>query len=215
MLDKHIVIEQFSDFIETAPETLTPPADKVTDIYSVFEEVTVLKSEVKTQSRHIKSALDEFKEVFTALNSSQSYLEQSINSQQQQLEQQTSQLLKPVLITLIELHDRLEVALQASADPEPKGFFARFKRPMWQKMQTIRQGQEITLRQLQRILIEYQVEPVDCIDQRYDPLTMKVTSIDNQSTKPDNLVLEETQKGFLWKGQLLRLAEVKVNKLEK
>ena len=56
------------------PETITGAVDETsqrTDWYSLFAELVALKNEILLESRQIKAALDEFRAVFEALQTSQ------------------------------------------------------------------------------------------------------------------------------------------------
>ena len=218
------VIEQFAEYIETAAVEMNAEtgieSSQMTDLLSLFQELAVLKTEVKTQSRQVKTALDEFKAVFSSLNDNQAYLQLTIDSQRQQhnlqkeqhKKQQDNQFLKPLLLLLVGLYDRLSLSIAAMDEAKPTGFLARFKLPLWQKLQTAKQGQEITLRQLQGIFDSYQIEAINCLELPFEATWMKVIAIDNDPEVENNVVTAELHKGFLWQGQLLRLAEVKVNK---
>ena len=46
-----------------------------------------------------------------------------------------------------------------------------------------------------------------------DPHTMNAVEIDRDPKIDNGIVLEELRKGFLFEDQVLRIAEVKVNKL--
>lgn len=214
MTDKQTIIDQFSQYLHTLPgdaQTIDGPA---TDLMALFEALSVLKNEVKTESRQVKTALDEFKSVFTSMDAQQQVLQQTLDDKQRQLDAQSSQLLKPMLLSMIAFHDRLSIAISAIVEPKPRGWRARFTLPLWQKLQTIKQGQEITLRQLQRTLEEHQVSAIDTQNQPYDPKLMKVVDIQTDPSLADNVVTAQTLTGFLWQGRLLRAAEVKVNKQE-
>lgn len=217
MTSKQQIIDQFSHFVNTETNNIEPlsiDTDGVgqpPDLMSLFEALTVLKTQVKTESRQVKTALDEFRSVFANLNHQQAYLQQNIDSKQQQLDRQHEQLLKPLMLVLIEFYDRLSVSINAIDERKPEGLLARFRLGLWHKTQTIKAGQQITLRQLQRVLNDYQVEKIPCVDKPYDPALMKVVATSTDNSKNNNIVLSEQLSGFLWQGQLLRPAEVNVN----
>jgi molecular chaperone GrpE len=48
--------------------------------------------------------------------------------------------------------------------------------------------------------------------QPLDPHTMRVAEVDQRPDLANGIVTEELRKGYLWQGELLRLAEVKVNR---
>ncbi|MFT4928307.1 MAG: molecular chaperone GrpE [Phenylobacterium sp.] len=234
MKNRQHIIEQFSQFISALPEPNAQASldlgdlgiepsnnqqkNETIDLMSLFQVLYVLKNEVKTESRQVKTALDEFKAVFSSLNSNQGYLQKSIDNQQhtiktqqQQLRQQNNQLLKPLLLSLLELCDSLNNGLNAFDQPKPTGWLARFKLPLWQKLQTIKYGQQITLRQLQQVLEQYQVQAIHSVGQTYDPMLMKAVATESNPEKSNNQVITEQLKGYLWQDKLLRLAQVTVN----
>ncbi|OQW94964.1 MAG: nucleotide exchange factor GrpE [Beggiatoa sp. IS2] len=75
------------------------------------------------------------------------------------------------------------------------------------------EGQAITLRRLDQTLNRYRVQPFETLHKTVDPHTMRVIEIDKQPQLEEGIVTEEIRKGFLWEDEVLRLAEVKVNKL--
>jgi molecular chaperone GrpE len=78
----------------------------------------------------------------------------------------------------------------------------------------VAEGMEISLRRLDGLLAGYQIRALDPVGKRMDPESMKVTAIKHQDDQEDGIVLQEVRKGFLRAGQVLRPAEVIVNKRE-
>ena len=74
-------------------------------------------------------------------------------------------------------------------------------------------GQEITLKRFEQWLQRQFVHPINCIGQLFDAHTMTTLEIGHDPQLENGIVLEELRKGFLFDDQILRLAEVKVNKL--
>lgn len=71
----------------------------------------------------------------------------------------------------------------------------------------------MTLKRFEQLLQRHQVYAIDCVGKPLDPRTMSAVEI-SQDPKLDNgIVIEELRKGFLFENNVLRLAEVKVNKL--
>ena len=77
------------------------------------------------------------------------------------------------------------------------------------------QGQEISLRRLDQLLNSYQVIALETCGKPLDPHTMRAAAIAQRTDLANGIVVEELRKGYRWKDELLRLAEVRVNKLEK
>ncbi len=79
-------------------------------------------------------------------------------------------------------------------------------------LQAIAQGQDISLRRLEQILSAQQVVALAAEGKPLDPHTMRAAELDHRSDLDNGIVTEELRKGYLWQGELLRLAEVKVNR---
>jgi molecular chaperone GrpE (heat shock protein) len=67
-------------------------------------------------------------------------------------------------------------------------------------------------RRLDGLLVRYQVSPIDPIGKRMDPHTMRVCGTEQREDQDEAIVLTEVRKGYRRANQVLRLAEVVVNK---
>jgi molecular chaperone GrpE len=76
----------------------------------------------------------------------------------------------------------------------------------------VREGQEITLRRLDQVLAGHRVYPLEAVGRPMDPHTMRAAEVDSRADVDNGIVTGELRKGFLWEGEVLRLAEVRVNK---
>jgi molecular chaperone GrpE (heat shock protein) len=56
------------------------------------------------------------------------------------------------------------------------------------------------------------VRPLEAIGQQLDPRQMRAVGVENAPDKPDGQVLREVLRGYYQHGELLRAAEVIVNK---
>jgi molecular chaperone GrpE len=75
---------------------------------------------------------------------------------------------------------------------------------------SLRVGVEYILQQLENSLREHGVEPIAAKGQAFDPLRHDALEEVADSGQPSGTVLEEAQKGYAFKGQVLRPARVKV-----
>lgn len=74
----------------------------------------------------------------------------------------------------------------------------------------LRQGLELTLRQFRDTLEKAGVEPIEAVGQPFDPNVHEaMMRVDGEGMAEDT-VLEEFQKGYMYKGQVLRPTLVKV-----
>ena len=87
---------------------------------SVFVEMAGLRSEVRTESRLVKEALDQFRGVFDTLRASQATLQQELDRARAETRDQAHAALRPLLLDVIDLRDRLVAALKLVATARPR-----------------------------------------------------------------------------------------------
>jgi len=214
---KEQLLDRFRAYLDKLPEA-TPvesaETDRRTDLYSLFAELAALKNEVRLESRQVKTALDEFRAVFETLQASQTQLGGELDRARAALPEQRRAALKPVLLELLELRDRLEAGLRVLQNYRP-ALLARLLgagRRERALLRAITEGQDISLRRLDQILNTQQVAALNVQGQPLDPHTMRAAELDQRPDLANGIVTEELRKGYLWQGELLRLAEVKVNR---
>lgn len=217
---KQKIIAEFSEFIETLPENSEfeiDPIDTV-DLFTLYREFSVLKSEIKQESRQFKTAIENFKDVFKTLEKSHETLSKELEErrqeQQNEILKEHEKILKPVLSDLIEIRDKLEASTSFTKDYKSFSFMMRFFKKIKNFIEKINQGQLMTLRYMDYILSIHDVKRIDVLGKPFNPKLMKVISIESKKETPNGEVIEEIRKGFLWKESILRVADVKVNKLE-
>jgi len=66
--------------------------------------------------------------------------------------------------------------------------------------------------QLFKVLEEKGVKPIKATGEAFDPNLHEAVMIDTESDQPDNTVIEELQKGYIYKDKVVRPAKVKVAK---
>jgi molecular chaperone GrpE len=212
---KEQLLERFRAYLDEQPDTASDePDENRTDLYSLFSELVALKNEVRLESRQVKTALDEFRAVFETLQASQSQLGDELNRAHTAVPERQRVALKPVLLELLELRDRQEAGLRVLQNYRP-AFMVRFlgrRRRERDLLQAMAQGQDISLRRLDQILNAQQVVALEAEGQPLDPHTMRAAELDQRTDLANGIVTEELRKGYTWQGELLRLAEVKVNR---
>lgn len=75
-------------------------------------------------------------------------------------------------------------------------------------------GMESLRTQFHQILAQEGVKPMHTLGKTFDPFTCECLQQGNDSTKEEDVVLEEFQKGYYFHSDVLRTAKVKVNKKE-
>lgn len=210
---KEHLLDRFRHYLEQLPETgaAEEGEPRQTDLYALFTELVTLKNEVRLESRQVKNALDQFRAVFDTLHDSQTQLNSELDRARGALSEQRRTLLRPLLLELVELYDRLAAGLHALQSHRPS-LFGRLCRRQRALLHAVSQGQDISLRRLEQLLNAQQVVALPVEGRPLDPHTMRAAEVDNRTDVANGIVTEELRKGYTWQGELLRLAEVKVNK---
>jgi molecular chaperone GrpE len=91
--------------------------------------------------------------------------------------------------------DSFEMALKNNTDPE------KFKK-----------GVELIYAQLYSTLEEMGVKKIDCLNCKFDPYKHEVLMIDEKSGAEDEKIIEEFQKGYMFKSNVIRHSKVKIAK---
>jgi molecular chaperone GrpE len=197
-----------------APAPTGEEASEEADLFSVFVELAGLRSEVRTESRIVKEALDRFRSVFDALQSSHATLEQELKRARADALDRERALLKPLLLDVIDVRDRLAAGLQQSAAAPPRRWYERFlpdaKRAA--EADAWREGMRITLRRIDRLLADQRIAVIETVGRPLDPRHAAAVATVEDPSAADGTVVEEVRAGFLWQGELLRPAEVIVAK---
>ncbi|MFZ4703977.1 MAG: nucleotide exchange factor GrpE [Candidatus Methylumidiphilus sp.] len=211
---KTALLESFGNYLGQLDDEPVEP-DGETDLFSLFADLAALRTEVRLESRQFGNALDQFKEGQELLRQTHGQLDKELEQSRQTLASSRRAALRPVLVELLDLYDRLAAGQVALSKYRPvKGWF-RIKSFRQDRtfIQSIREGQAMTLRRLEETLARHQVRPLEALGQTVDPHTMSVVELDHQPDLDNGVVTAELRKGFLWGEETLRLAEVKANKL--
>lgn len=210
---KQALLSRFRAYLDTTEGEPEPPDDQRegTDLYTLFVEVAGLRSEVRTESRLVKEALDQFRSVFGTLQASHAALQQELDRARAEARDQGSAALRPLLLDVIDLRDRLIAALKVAAAVRPRWSDRLWRRnasggAAWQE------GLRMTLRRLDQVLLDRRVVAVPLVGRPFDPRRARVVATSPDSSVAEGIVIEEVRTGFLWDDQLLRTADVIVSK---
>jgi molecular chaperone GrpE len=205
---------QFESWLETVeeiPEASEEPASEdAPDLYSFYEELAALRAENRKGNR--KSA-----EVFSQFGDSLGHFEGEVKRLREQLARLAPQggeqaLPRPHCLALVEMLDRWH-RLRSALERTPKsGVFAflgpdRAWREAWENF---RQGVSILLTHLEKLVEQAGVHPISALGQPFDPTRMVAVGTTPAGSGPANRVAEEMAAGYLWQGEVLRPAEVRI-----
>ena len=212
-LHKNRLLEEFQAYLEQA-DLSQAVSDEQPDLNTLLSEMAGLKSEVKAQSRHFKSTLDTLSETLTSVQADNKALSAALEANNAGLQQLRNETLRSVLLDMVDIYDRLTTGFNVLQNYNPvSGLFGHSKKQDVNFIDSFKEGQAMTLKRFEQLLQTYHVYPIDCVGKPLDPHTMRAVEIGQNSKLDNGTVIEELRKGFLLEDQVLRLAEVKVNKI--
>ena len=188
---------------------VSAPAEPSPDLFTLFAELAALKSEVKLESRQVKSALDEMRGLVEAQRAAGERLENE-RARRHDLERSADrQAQKELLLELLELRDRLEAG-QHQAERFRPGWLGRRKTKTF--LASMAEGMAMNLRRLEESLARRGVRALAVVGRPFDPRAMHAAELTHDPALPEGQVTVELRRGFLLQDQLLRPAEVAVNR---
>jgi len=214
-VQKNELLEDFQKYLEQNNFD-SVAAQEQPDLHSLLSEMTGLKTEVKAEARQFKSTLDTLSSALTIVQEDNKTLAAELLAYGQRLEQQQEKLMRTMLLQMVDMYDRLNTGVEVLQNYQPVNRLFKKSRPKdVHFIERFKEGQLMTLRRFEQALSEHQVRVIDCVGKRLDPVTMSAVETEQDVTQENGIVLQELRTGFLFKGQVLRLAEVKVNKINR
>ena len=182
------------------------------DLFTVFVELAAVRNEVRTESRLVKEALDQFRGVFATLQSSHATLEQELKRVQAEARERGRALLRPLLLELLDLRDRLAAGLQPPTAP-PRALARSLAQPAASRAGKLA-GRP---RHHAAAARPHPGRPPRGADRDGRaggsiPASARVVGTTQDASIGAGIVVEEVSAGFLWDDELLRAAEVIVSK---
>jgi len=210
---KNPLLEELQAYLEQTDLAHTLCAEQ-TDLSTLLSEMAGLRSEVKAESRHFKTTLDTLNDALTALKIDNKALADELATHEENLQKMRSETQRRVLMDIVDIYDRLTVGFGVLQNYHPvASLFSSSKKQDVLFIKSFKEGQSITLKRFEQLLQRYNIQAIDCIGKLLDPRTMSAVEIVHNQKLDNGIVIEELRKGFLFENNVLRLAEVKVNKL--
>lgn len=207
------LVGQFRAYLEQAGEQEGEAADDTAEapgLYALFEALAGLRTEVRQESRQSRETLERLKEALALVHKGADSAARDLERARAREESLRRELLRPLLLQLLDLHDRLEAGSRFTAEPRRRRWFQC--RSDSRRLAAIAEGQALTLGRLLDLLAGYRVRPIEALGQPFDPNTMRALETDSIGDRRAGEVTAELRRGFTWEGELLRLTDVRVNK---
>ena len=207
------LLEDFRNYLERSKLEQASVQEPI-DLATLLGEMAGLKTEVKAESRQFKSTLDTLGEALATVQADNKALSAELARHGEQLKQQQRDITRAILLEIIDIYDRLSHGQEILDRYRPlKSLFKRSRDQDVRFIQRFKEGQQMTVSRFEQLLQRYQVQTIDCVGQLLDPVTMTAVETGQDPKLENGIVLEVLRTGFLFQGQVLRLAEVKVNKI--
>lgn len=181
------------------------------DLRTLLAEMAALKNEVRLQARQFKTALEEVNAQSEALRAQSDRLGRELERAHDQAAQTQRQAERALLLGIIDLRDRLQAGADSAARRRP-AFLSRLVPGERRFAQSLGAGLALTLQRADELLHTHRVRAIPAAGQPLDPTRMRAVGVESLPGAPDGLVVREITRGFLHGGELLRTAEVIVNK---
>ncbi|MDE0521006.1 MAG: nucleotide exchange factor GrpE [Boseongicola sp.] len=208
------ILEDFrrwiGELVETeAPDGAAQPA--APDLHGLYAELTALRQEIRLQNREqartgkeLAKAAERYDEAVKSVR----LQERDLAAFEQRVAREAE---NRCLRSILDVRDSLARGYGAASEvSNRRGFLLRRPRGIG----GIAEGYGIALRRFDRMLAGFGVDRVKTTGRPFDPRTMQATELHQISALDDGVVVEELQSGFLRGEDLLRLAEVAVNRIE-
>lgn len=188
-------------------------ARPVVDLAVLFAELSVLRNEVRVQARQFKTTLDDLRALTEMLSEQNRRLTRDLERAREAEGTAQRQTERRLLLDILDVRDRIASAIAAFGAYRP-GLLSRLAPTQTRLVQGLGEGISLTLGRIDDLLTERHVRPVEAVGGQFDPNIMRVLSTECDATRVVGEVLSEARRGYTRDDELLRLAEVIVNKRE-
>ena len=207
---KQRLVEQFRACLDRG-EDEPPDEGEPIDLRTLLAEMAALKNEVRLQARQFKSALEQMQALSDVLREHNQVLVRDLERSRSHAAEARAQAERGLLLGLLELRDRLQAGMDAQTAWRPSPLL-RLLGGAQRYARSLREGSALTLQRLDELLASHRVRPIAAVGQALDPQCMHAVAIEWAPQAAEGVVLRELRRGFCQGTELLRAAEVIVNK---
>jgi len=185
------------------------PEARSPDLYSFFEALCVLRSDVRKSTRRSHDTFLRFGEALAGFEETLKSLAERLSEERQQRVrlEQTGQ--REFLAPFAEMLERLNRLENRLAHPPDVGLLSA-RRKWADAWSSLRQGFVLLREHFEQLLREKDILPMETVGHPFDPTKMKAVAVEESDSLPHNTVVEELAAGYFHKGEVLKFAEVKI-----
>jgi molecular chaperone GrpE (heat shock protein) len=210
-------LSDFQSWLIDLPDDLTPTQSATLDscdLYTLLSEFSSLRQEIKLQNREQHKAIQTLSEtlneyentarLFRERTKDIALLEERIRTRSVQASE------KSTVMPFLDMRDALVRGYNACKQMNENSSILR---PSPKGIESIIEGYEMAIRRFDRALASVDIKPMECIGKPFDSKTMRAVGTKTINDHADGIVVEEMLTGFIRKQEVIRLAEVTVNKI--
>ena len=205
------LVEQFRACLAELEEPAPSDGGETIDLRTLLAELAVLRNEVRLQARQFKAALEQMQALGDALAEQNERLTRELERARALTADTKAEAERTLLLGLLDRRDRLQAGLEAQAAWRP-GLLARRLGDVRRQAESQRAGAALTLQRVDELLAGYRVYALPALGQAFDPHGMQAAGVEWQPEAAEGVVVRELRRGFKRGGELLRAAEVIVNR---
>ncbi len=211
---KNDLLEEFQKYLEQN-KLDSFSTDEQPDLNSLLTELAGLKTEVKAESRQFKNTLDTLTSALSTVQDDNKALTTELAAFSLRLQQKQEELMRTMLLEIVDIYARMSTAHTVLQNYRPQSsVFGKSRKKDVSFITSFKEGQVMTVTRFEQFLQQYKVQVIECVGKLLDPVTMTAVETGQDPKFENGIVVQELRKGFLYKDQVLRLAEVKVNKID-
>ena len=210
------------DELEEIPPAVAEQEPPSCDLHDLFAELAALRQEVRLQNREQSRAGRELANAaarYDAIDRTTRRRDEELAA----LERRVSRAAEDrCLLSVLDLRDALvrgrEAARRLRKEGKKAGRKKTLPRKPFRRLQPaiagVVDGYELALRRCDRTLSRFGVRGVTAVGGRFDARTMHAVETRRVADREDGVVVDEFVSGFVRDGEVLRLAEVAVNRVQ-
>ena len=188
------------------------PGCDLRDLYDLFAELAALRQEVRLQNREQSRAGRELAKAAARYDDAADRMrrhEGDLAAFEQRIAREAE---NRCLRSVLEVRDALARGREAAVAlrERPAGLFRRPPRGV----EGVAEGYEMALRRFDRMLSRFGVRRLQAVGRPFDPRSMHAMEIRRVDRVADGVVVEELLDGFTRDDDVLRLADVAVNRID-
>ncbi len=211
-IEKNELLAEFQNYLQQS-NLDSFATNEQADLNTLLSELTALKTEVKAESRQFKNTLETLSSTLITVQAENKALSAEHVENTLRLEQQQTELIRTMLLDFVDIYDRLVLGSNVLHNYQAvDSLFKHSQKKDIKFISRFKQGQGMTVKRFEQLLQRYHVYPIDCLGEFFDPQTMRAVDTACFAKIENGIVMEELRTGFLIQDQVLRLAEVRVNK---